>query len=81
MSKTGELLKKAAAVLPGGVLGRHCYSEESDHIPVSGLGAHLVDSEGRDYIDYSCGGGSLILGYSHPAIVAAIERQAKSRQV
>ena len=32
-----ELLKKAAAVLPGGVLGRHCYSEESDHIPVLSL--------------------------------------------
>jgi len=77
VSNTAEFLKKAIDVLPGGVLGRHCYTEESDHIPVSGSGAYLIDSVGRRYIDYSCGGGSLILGYSHPAIVSAVQRQAE----
>jgi glutamate-1-semialdehyde 2,1-aminomutase len=73
---TNELLEQADTVFPGGVLGRHRYAEDSDHIPVSGTGAHLVDSNGRRFIDYSCGGGSLILGYSHPAIVSAVQRQA-----
>ena len=41
-----------------------------------GSGARIVDSRGRRFIDYSCGGGSLILGYSHPAIVEAVQRQA-----
>ena len=36
----------------------------------------LQDSEGRSFIDYSCGGGSLILGYSHPSVVAAVSQQA-----
>lgn len=73
---TNELLEQANAVFPGGVLGRHRYADDSDHIPVSGDGAILMDSEGRRFIDYSCGGGSLILGYSHPAVVSAVQRQA-----
>ena len=74
--ETEELLRAAERCLPGGVLGRHRYPAEADHIPVEGSGARIVDSRGRRFIDYSCGGGSLILGYSHPAIVEAVQRQA-----
>ena len=73
---TEELLRVAERCMPGGVLGRHRYPPETDHIPVEGSGARIVDSRGRSFIDYSCGGGSLILGYGHPAIVAAVQRQA-----
>ena len=73
---TEELLRVAERCMPGGVLGRHRYPAETDHIPVEGSGARIVDSRGRSFIDYSCGGGSLILGYSHPAIVEAVQRQA-----
>jgi glutamate-1-semialdehyde 2,1-aminomutase len=68
---------EAERFLPGGVLGRHVYPAGVEHIPVSGKGAWITDEAGRRYVDYSCGGGSLILGYSHPAIVAAIQQQAK----
>ena len=74
--ETGELLRVAERSMPGGVLGRHRYPGESDHVPVEGSGARIVDSRGRSFIDYSCGGGSLILGYSHPAVVEAVQRQA-----
>ena len=74
--ETDELLRAAERSMPGGVLGRHRYPAETDHIPVEGTGARIVDSRGRSFIDYSCGGGSLILGYSHPAIVDAVRRQA-----
>ena len=62
--------------MPGGVLGRHRYPAETDHVPVEGSGARIVDSRGRSFIDYSCGGGSLILGYGHPAVVEAVQTQA-----
>ena len=62
--------------MPGGVLGRHRYPVETDHVPVEGSGARIVDSRGRSFVDYSCGGGSLILGYGHPAVVEAVQRQA-----
>ena len=74
--ETEELLRVAQRCMPGGVLGRHRYPAETDHVPVEGSGARIVDSRGRSFIDYSCGGGSLILGYSHPAIVEAVQRQA-----
>ena len=75
--ETEALLRAAERCLPGGVLGRHRYPPEiADHIPVEGSGARIVDSRGRRFIDYSCGGGSLILGYGHPAVVEAVQRQA-----
>lgn len=70
-----DLLARAARVFPGGVLGRHLYPEGIAHVPVRGKGSRIWDAEGREYIDYSCGGGSLILGYSHPAILAAVRAQ------
>ena len=75
--ETEALLRTAERCLPGGVLGRHRYPPEiADHVPVEGSGARIVDSRGRRFIDYSCGGGSLILGYGHPAVVEAVQRQA-----
>ena len=41
-----------------------------------GLGAHLWDVDGREYIDFIGSWGALILGHAHPAIVAAIQDQA-----
>ena len=74
--ETEELLRVAERCMPGGVLGRHRYPAETDHVPVEGSGARIVDSRGRSFIDYSCGGGSLILGYGHPAVVEAVQTQA-----
>ena len=74
--ETADLLRVAERCMPGGVLGRHRYPVETDHIPVEGNGARIVDSRGRSFIDYSCGGGSLILGYGHPVVVEAVRRQA-----
>jgi glutamate-1-semialdehyde 2,1-aminomutase len=40
-------------------------------------GARLYDIDGREYIDYVCSWGALILGHAHPDIVAAIADQAR----
>ncbi len=43
---------------------------------VRGEGAHLWDSEGREYIDCVGGQGSANVGHSNPAVVRAITEQA-----
>jgi glutamate-1-semialdehyde 2,1-aminomutase len=39
-------------------------------------GARLWDVDGREYLDYVCSWGALILGHAHPDVVAAIADQA-----
>jgi glutamate-1-semialdehyde aminotransferase len=38
-------------------------------------GARKWDVEGREYIDYCLGSASMMLGHSHPDVVAAIKKQ------
>ncbi len=40
-------------------------------------GSHVWDAHGREYTDYVCSWGALILGHSHPDVVAAIADQAQ----
>src|SRR5271156_5147880 len=40
-------------------------------------GVRLYDVDGREYIDYVCSWGALILGHAHPDVVAAVADQAK----
>jgi glutamate-1-semialdehyde 2,1-aminomutase len=40
-------------------------------------GARLYDVDGREYIDYVCSWGALILGHAHPDVVAAVSDQAR----
>jgi glutamate-1-semialdehyde 2,1-aminomutase len=40
------------------------------------FGAQLYDLDGREYIDYVCSWGALILGHAHPDVVAAVADQA-----
>ena len=43
---------------------------------VRGLGAHLWDADGREYIDCVGGQGAANLGHAHPAVLEAIQAQA-----
>ena len=40
-------------------------------------GSRLWDTDGREYIDYVCSWGALILGHADPDVVAAIADQAR----
>jgi glutamate-1-semialdehyde 2,1-aminomutase len=40
------------------------------------LGTRLFDVDGREYLDYVCSWGALILGHAHPEVVAAVSDQA-----
>jgi len=39
-------------------------------------GTKLYDVDGREYLDYVCSWGALILGHTHPDVVAAVSEQA-----
>ena len=50
---------------------------ELDPVIVKGKGSKLTDIAGKTYIDYRCGGGPMILGHCHPAVVQAVQKQAE----
>jgi len=45
-------------------------------VMVQGSGVHLLDSEGRSYLDCATGIGVAALGHAHPTLVQAISEQA-----
>jgi glutamate-1-semialdehyde 2,1-aminomutase len=77
MPKERELLESAKRLFPGGVLGRHLFPASPGHVIAHGEGVNLFDHSGSQYIDYTCGGGALLLGYGHPAVSRAIKEQVK----
>ena len=75
MTDQNELLKRAAHVLPGGVLGNHRSGPGLEFVVKEGRGAYLWDTNGRRYLDYLLGSGPMVLGHAHPAVVEAVLRQ------
>ncbi|MGH2516063.1 MAG: aminotransferase class III-fold pyridoxal phosphate-dependent enzyme, partial [Ktedonobacterales bacterium] len=43
--------------------------------PASGAGARITDVDGNSYLDFAGGIGTMNVGHSHPAVVAAIHEQ------
>jgi 4-aminobutyrate aminotransferase / (S)-3-amino-2-methylpropionate transaminase / 5-aminovalerate transaminase len=69
-SRSRELDSERERYLPRGVYTyHHVYPEQGD-------GADIVDVDGKRYLDFAGGIGTLNVGYSHPAIVAAIVEQS-----
>jgi len=75
MTDQADLLRRAAQVLPGGVLGSHRSGPGLEFVVREGRGAYLFDVLGRRYLDYLLGSGPMLLGHAHPAVVEAVERQ------
>jgi len=53
-----------------------CYSP-AQFVPVRGEGSRVWDQEGRMYVDFAAGVAVTSLGHCHPAIVRALEEQAR----
>ncbi len=72
---SGQLWERARKSLAGGV------SHDGRFLPPHPIymgrakGARKWDVEGREYIDYAMGSGAMMLGHSHPDVVAAVQRQ------
>ena len=77
MTDQTDLLRRAAHVLPGGVLGNHRSGAGLEFVVKEGRGAYLWDMNGRRYLDYLLGSGPMLLGHAHPSVVEAVRRQVE----
>lgn len=74
-AKTAELVSKARRALPGGWLGDLSLPDDMMLVAARGQGSRIFDVDGNEYLDLTCGGGSLILGHAHPALIEAVRKQ------
>src|SRR5579871_3449634 len=75
MSRSQALFERAKQVIPGGVNSpeRACRSVGADPVFVAqGDGSTITDVDGNRYVDLIGSWGPLILGHTHPEIMAAI---------
>jgi glutamate-1-semialdehyde 2,1-aminomutase len=70
-----ELLQRAHRSFPGASLGLFYMPEDVEFVVERGAGARVHDVDGREYLDYSLGGGPMILGHAHPAVTEAVGAQ------
>ena len=75
-TKSEQYLTRAAKALTGGVSSPFRAKATVPLYFQNGKGARLTDVDGNEYIDYVLAWGPMILGYCHPAIVAAMHLQA-----
>jgi glutamate-1-semialdehyde 2,1-aminomutase len=75
--KTDEIVHRARRALPGGWLGDLILPEAMTLVASHGKGSRLFDVDGRSFLDLTCGGGSLILGHAHPAVMEAAHKQVE----
>jgi glutamate-1-semialdehyde 2,1-aminomutase len=74
-----DLFERGAAVIPGGVnspVRAFGSVGGTPYFVARGEGAHVIDVEGRRYIDYVQSYGASILGHANPVVVDAIQRAA-----
>lgn len=75
-----SLYEEAVKYIPGGVNSPVRAFKSVASTPVfiqRAAGSKIYDVEGREYIDYVSSWGPMILGHSHPAVVAAIQAAAE----
>ncbi len=79
MTRSSELFDRAKRVLPGGVNSPVRAFRAVGGTPffvAHGHGSSLADVDGREYLDYVCSWGALILGHAHPAVLDAVQQAA-----
>ncbi len=80
MTSSKDLFDRAQRVLPGGVNSPVRAFRAVGGTPffvAHGHGSSLADVEGREYVDYVCSWGALILGHAHPAVLQAVTKAAE----
>ena len=71
---------RARRVIPGGLYGHQNVASLPRGYPQfmsRGLGAHVWDADGNEYIDLMCSYGPVLLGHRHPKVDEAAARQAE----
>jgi glutamate-1-semialdehyde 2,1-aminomutase len=79
MAQTADLLRRASAVFPGGKHTRWPL-QQLNFGPTfidRAEGCSVWDIDGKEYTDYMSGFGASVLGYNHPTVEAAAQRQTQ----
>lgn len=74
-TRSEELFAQACELIPGGVNSpvRACHNVHSNPLFIArGKGSHLVDVDGREYVDFVLSWGPMILGHADPAATRAV---------
>jgi glutamate-1-semialdehyde 2,1-aminomutase len=74
--RSGSLSERASRVLPGGVTHDVRRAQPFPLAVARAAGSRKWDLDGHEIICYVMGHGALLLGHSHPAVVAAVRHQA-----
>ena len=80
-SLSDGLFDRAKRCLPGGVNSPVRACGRVGRVPrfiASAKGAHIVDVDGNEYVDYVGSWGPAILGHAHPAVVGAVQAAAEA---
>jgi glutamate-1-semialdehyde 2,1-aminomutase len=80
MDRSARLMERAVKRLPGGVNSpvRAFRSVGGDPLFMErGDGSTIFDVDGNSFVDYVMSYGPLVLGHTHPDVIAAIERTAR----
>lgn len=75
---TAPLADRALRVIPSGIAHDVRFRRPAGPYFRSGQGAHKTDVDGRRYIDFVQGHGSLLHGHAPPFVVEAVTRRAAS---
>jgi glutamate-1-semialdehyde 2,1-aminomutase len=77
--KSRALASRARELIPGGA---HTYSKGADQFPLNSPGfieradgCRVVDVDGNEYIDWGMGLRSVVLGYSYPRVIEAVQQE------
>src|SRR5438105_2945471 len=78
-STDAMLRARAQRVVPGGMWGHLNAARLPEGYPqffASAEGCRVRDVDGREYIDFMCSWGPVLLGHRHPEVQAAVDAQA-----
>jgi glutamate-1-semialdehyde 2,1-aminomutase len=80
--KTAEWFKRSRQVLVNGVSSGFRYWGDDDTLVMDhGYAGHVVDMDGKDYVDFQLGFGPVILGHGDPYVAEAVSRAASAGTV
>ncbi|MBI5757752.1 MAG: aspartate aminotransferase family protein [Planctomycetales bacterium] len=80
--KSKELHERASRVLAGGVSSEfRRFSTPHPLFYAKGQGNRIVDVDGNEFLDFTLSQGPLILGHSHPEVLAAVAKASADGQL
>jgi glutamate-1-semialdehyde 2,1-aminomutase len=80
--KSKELYDRASRVLAGGVSSEfRRFSTPHPLFYAKGQGSRIVDVDGNEFLDFTLSQGPLILGHSHPEVLAAVAKASADGQL